>query len=76
MEIPKGYEAHVVPRSSTLKNVGVIQTNHQGVIDQSYCGDTDQWFMPVFAIRDAEIKFNDRICQFRIIENQPQIYFD
>lgn len=26
MELPKGYEAHVVPRSSTYKNFGVIAT--------------------------------------------------
>lgn len=76
MELPKGYEAHVVPRSSTFKNFGVIQTNHQGVIDCSYCGDNDQWFMPVYAVRDTEIHVNDRICQFRIMENQPKIRFD
>ena len=33
MQLPEGYEAHVVPRSSTYKNFGIIQTNHQGVID-------------------------------------------
>lgn len=76
MELPAGYEAHVVPRSSTFKNFGIIQTNHQGVIDGSYCGDNDQWFMPVYAIRDTEIHVNDRICQFRIMENQPKIQFD
>ena len=76
MELPKGYEAHVVPRSSTFKNFGIIQTNHQGVIDCSYCGDSDQWFMPVYAVRDTQIHVNDRICQFRIMENQPKILFD
>lgn len=76
MELPAGYEAHVVPRSSTFKNFGIIQTNHQGVIDASYCGDNDQWFMPVYAVRDTEIHVNDRICQFRIMENQPKVIFD
>lgn len=76
MELPKGYEAHVVPRSSTFKNFGIIQTNHQGVIDCSYCGDNDQWFMPVYAVRDTQIHINDRICQFRIMENQPKLSFD
>ena len=76
MELPKGYEAHVVPRSSTFKNFGIIQTNHQGVIDTSYCGDNDQWFMPVYAVRDTEIHINDRICQFRIMKNQPEIKID
>ena len=39
MELPNGYEAHVVPRSSTFKNFGIIQTNHMGVIDETYCGE-------------------------------------
>lgn len=75
MALPKGYEAHVVPRSSTFKNFGIIQTNHQGVIDNTYCGDVDQWFFPAYALRDTTINKNDRICQFRIIENQPKINF-
>lgn len=76
MELPKGYEAHVVPRSSTYKNFGIIQTNHMGVIDETYCGDNDQWFMPVIAMRDTEIHVNDRICQFRIMEHQPELIFE
>ncbi len=75
MELPKGYEAHVVPRSSTFKNFGIIQTNSMGVIDASYCGDNDQWYLPALAVRDTEIHVNDRICQFRIVENQPAIDF-
>lgn len=75
MELPEGYEAHVVPRSSTYKNYGVIQTNSMGVIDESYCGDDDQWFFPAYALRDTEIRVNDRICQFRIMEHQPVIQF-
>lgn len=76
MELPKGYEAHVVPRSSTFKNYGILQTNSCGIIDGSYCGDQDMWRMPVYATRDTVIRENDRICQFRIVENQPQIVFD
>lgn len=75
MALPKGYEAHVVPRSSTFKNFGVIQTNHMGVIDESYCGPNDQWFFPAKAERDTVIHVNDRICQFRIMEHQPKIEF-
>lgn len=75
MELPRGYEAHVVPRSSTFKNFGILQTNSIGVIDCSYCGDNDIWRMPAYAVRDTEIHVNDRICQFRIIENQPKIEF-
>lgn len=71
MELPNGYEAHIVPRSSTYKNFGIIQTNHQAVIDESYCGDNDQWFYPAYALRDTVINVNDRICQFRIMKKQP-----
>lgn len=76
MALPEGYEAHIVPRSSTFKNFGIIQTNHQGVVDCSYSGDNDQWHMPVYALRDTKIHTNDRICQFRIMENQPKIQFE
>lgn len=76
MQLPEGYEAHVVPRSSTYKNFGIIQTNHQAVIDESYCGDNDQWFYPVYALRDTIINVNDRICQFRIMKKQPYINFE
>ena len=76
MELPKGYEAHVVPRSSTFKNFGIIQTNHLGIIDESYNGDNDYWFYPAYALRDTVIKFNDRIGQFRIIEKMPPIEFE
>ena len=76
MKLPQGYEAHVVPRSSTFKNFGVIQTNHCGIIDESYCGDNDQWYFPAYALRDTQIHANDRICQFRIMEHQPTIQFE
>ena len=76
MKLPEGYEAHVVPRSSTYKNFGIIQTNHCGIIDSSYCGPNDYWYMPAYALRDTVIHKNDRICQFRIMENQPKIAFD
>ena len=75
MELPEGYEAHVVPRSSTYKNFGLIQTNHMGVIDESYKGDADEWKWPALAMRDTEVHVGDRLCQFRIMKHQPQISF-
>ena len=75
MKLPNGYEAHVVPRSSSFKNFGIIQTNSMGVIDESYCGDEDEWKFPAYAVRDTNIKVNDRICQFRIMEHQPNLTF-
>ena len=74
--LPEGYEAHVVPRSSTYRNWGLLQTNSCGVIDNTYCGDDDVWMVPMLATRDTTIEVGDRICQFRIIKNQPQILFD
>lgn len=76
MELPKGYEAHLVPRSSTFKTWGLIQANSMGVVDCSYCGDNDMWRMPVYATRDTVVHVNDRIAQFRIMENQPKIVFE
>jgi dUTP pyrophosphatase len=75
MKLPEGYEAHIVPRSSTFKRWGILQTNHMGVIDNSYCGDNDVWMFPYFSTRIDRINKNDRICQFRIIKKQPQIEF-
>jgi dUTP pyrophosphatase len=76
MQLPKGYEAHIVPRSSTYKNFGIIQANHMGVVDETYCGNNDCWYFPAIAMRDTEIHINDRICQFRIMEHQPAIEFE
>ncbi|WP_249412734.1 dUTP diphosphatase [Siminovitchia fordii] len=75
MELPEGYEAHVVPRSSTFKNFGIIETNSMGVIDESYKGDDDQWFFPAYALRDTHIPFDSRICQFRIMRKMPKVEF-
>ena len=75
MKLPEGYEAHILPRSSTFKNWGIIQANHMGVIDNSYSGNTDIWQFPALAIRDTKIYKNERICQFRITEKQPKFGF-
>lgn len=75
MKLPEGFEAHIVPRSSTFKKWKIIQTNHMGVIDNSYSGDNDIWGMPVVAMEDTVIHENDRICQFRIVRKQPEIRF-
>jgi dUTP pyrophosphatase len=75
MELPKGYKANVYPRSSTYKNFGIILANSVGQIDESYCGDSDQWMFPAIALRDTVININDRICQFEIQKKQPEIEF-
>lgn len=76
MELPEGYEAYVVPRSSTFKNYGIIQVNSIGVIDESYCGDGDMWKLPVLATRNTKINKFDRIAQFRIQKKMPDFIFE
>lgn len=73
MQLPKGYEALLAPRSSTFKNFGIIQANSIGIMDNSFCGPTDWWKFPAIALRNTIIRKNDRICQFRIIANQPNL---
>lgn len=75
MQLPDGYKANVYPRSSTFKNFGIIMANSVGQIDENYCGDTDQWMFPAYALRDTVIHKNDRICQFEIQKKQQQIEF-
>lgn len=76
IKLPEGYEAHIVPRSSTFKNFGIIQTNHCGIVDNSYSGDNDIWRFPAYSLRPTVIHKNDRICQFRIVKCQPEIQFE
>ena len=75
MKLPEGYEAVVIPRSSTFKHWGIIQTNHFGLIDNSYCGDNDVWMFPALATRDVVIEKNSRICQFRIQKKMDNVEF-
>ena len=76
MQLPAGWEARTVPRSSAFRRWGILQPNSVGVIDNSYCGTNDEWKLPVYATRDTVIEKGDRICQFRVFENQPPIEFE
>ena len=76
MKLPEGYEALIIPRSSTFRHWGILQTNHCGLIDNSYCGDNDVWMFPAFATRDTLIEKNSRICQFRIQKKMDKLTFD
>jgi dUTP pyrophosphatase len=75
MELPTGYEAHIVPRSSTFKRYGLLQTNSTGIVDNSYSGDGDQWYFSAYATRKTVVEKGTRLCQFRIFENQPKLSF-
>ena len=76
MILPDGYEALVLPRSSTPYKFGIMVANSMGVIDNSYCGDADEWRFPAVALRDTVNRKGDRIAQFRIVENQPRLVFE
>ena len=86
MKLPDGYEAHVLPRSSTFKNFGIIMTNSMGIIDNSYSGTNDVWKFPAYCLKPnrnyhlstngSVIHKGDRIAQFRIVKKQPEIEFD
>lgn len=75
MQLPKGYEAHMAPRSSTFKNWGVLQTNSVAIIDNCYCGNNDEWLACLYAPQETTINFDDRIVQFRIMKKQPKLRF-
>ena len=66
MKLPKGYEAVVLPRSGLFKSHPVMVRNSQGVIDNSYSGNNDEWGLPLIAFGDTTIDKGERVCQFRI----------
>lgn len=76
MALPKGYEAIIAPRSSAFRRYGILQTNSIGVVDETFCGNGDEWKLPVYATRDCRIEANDRIAQFRVLEHQPSVVFE
>ena len=76
MELPKGYYAQIVPRSSTCKNYGVIMANSIGIIENSYCGNDDVWAFPAVAIRRTKIPKGTRLCQFQLVKQAEPIEFE
>lgn len=77
IEIPAGYYAHVVPRSSTFGKWGILLANSMGVIENDYCGDGDVWGYPALCLRKegTRIPKGTRICQFRLVEKAPDMEF-
>ena len=70
IKLTKGYEAHILPRSSTFKNYGLLIANSMGVVDNAYCGDNDEWKLSAIATKEITIPKGSRIAQFRIIPSQ------
>ena len=76
IELPKGYEAVIAPRSSTFKRFGIFMPNSLGIIDEDYKGDNDIWHFPAYCLwRETTIPEYSRICQFRIVKHQPDLAF-
>lgn len=84
MQLPKGYFAEIVPRSSLFNNFGLVMVNSIGVIDESYCGNNDVWRFQALCVegkqfkngvKGTQVSINDRLCQFRIVEKMPELDF-
>ena len=71
LELPKGYEGYLVPRSSTFKTWGIIQTNSLGIVDDTYIGDNDQWHMPVYCLQGKDVEIEKIEC---IIDDCKEVF--
>lgn len=71
MEIPDGYHAKVLPRSSTGLKTPVRMANSCGIIDSDYRGEV---MMIAEAVReDWHITAGDRVAQMLIEKNEPVV---
>lgn len=75
MHLPNGFEAHIIPRSSSFKKWGFLLVNSVGMIDESYCGPDDTWKAHLLGTRIQRIPAGTRILQFRIVKKQPRLTF-
>ena len=66
MQLPQGFEAIINSRSSGPRELGLFIPNGQGVVDNTYNGNNDQWHYVCSPMRETAIEAGDRICQFRI----------
>lgn len=66
MKLPEGFEAPINSRSSGPKKLGLLIPNGQGIADNSYSGNKDEWNYICSPMKATSIKKGDRICQFRI----------
>lgn len=72
MQLPDGYEAHVLPRSSTFKHYGLMLVNSMGIIDSTYNGPEDYWAAYMINMKDepSKIPAGERFLQFRVMKTQ------
>lgn len=70
MQLPPGYEAHVLPRSSSFKKWGFLLVNSQGIIDNKFSSNNDKWGAFILPTKNATITPDKAILQFRITLSQ------
>lgn len=66
IKLPKGFEAIIASRSSAPDKLKVFIPNGEGIVDNSYCGNADEWHYICSPMENTTINYGDRICQFRI----------
>lgn len=75
MQLPQGFEAIIDSRSSGPKKLKIFIPNGQGIIDNTYNGDKDEWNYICSPMEATSIKKGDRICQFRIQLSQKATFW-
>lgn len=74
MEIPSGYHAKVLPRSSTGLKTSLRMANSCGIIDSDYRGEV---MMIAETVReDWHIEAGERIAQMLIEKNEPVVLLE
>lgn len=56
MELPKGFTAKILSRSSTPRKVGLFIPNGLGFVDNLYKGEEDEWNYICSPLRETSIK--------------------
>ena len=72
LELPKGKELHLLPRSGTFRKYGLLLTNSMGIGDDTYIGDNDEYLAMMYATRNAVVEVGDRLIQIKIEDAMPQ----
>ena len=74
-DMGEGYEAHLLPRSSTYLKYGLLLGNSMGLIDSEYKGDTDEWKALFYCTDYAIVPVNARLVQMEIVKSSRDIDF-
>jgi dUTP pyrophosphatase len=65
VQVPEGFMLALISRSSTPKKKGLTKPHAIGVIDQDYCGETDELKIQVynFTSQSVEVQRGEKIAQ-------------